>query len=263
TSRRGSPIVSLTSGFSVTRTNSPILPTCRPGKALTSEVSTLSSWNSSRIAAPSHGHPLGNGLRRHGNSPDRRPGSNTALSSSSGSPMTGRGTSAPITAWSNCSIESLTSTGTAPGSPDSKTPTWPSPSTADQVVPMLAAARKPSLAGIVAVIAPSTKGYAELRDRGHEGRMRQRLQAAAFARVRAPCDRLVPADGAKARTLAASHQARHRLERIAAGDLRHVRAARRVLSTHRQQDAASGGNSRGVGAHERGRGRGWNVRRGD
>src|SRR5262249_13251952 len=167
--------------------------------------------------------------------------------------MTGRGTSAPITAWSNCSIESLTSTGTAPGS---QPPTCPSRPPANQVASMLCAAGKSSSVGIVAVIDPSTKGYAELRERGHEGRMRQRLQAAAFARVRAPCDRLVPADGAKARTLAASHQARHRLERIAAGDLRHVRAARRVLSTHRQQNAAIGANSRGVEANDRGAGRG-------
>src|SRR5262249_27942005 len=170
--------------------------------------------------------------------------------------MTGRGTSAPITAWSNCSIESLTSTGTAPGSPDSKTPTWPSRSTANQVASMLCAAGKSSSVGIVAVIDPSTKGYAELRKRGHEGRMRQRLQAAAFARIRAPCHRLVPGDCAKARTLAASHEARHRLERIAAGDPRQVRPARRVLSTHRQQYAAIGTNSCGVEANDRGAGGG-------
>src|SRR5262249_41240740 len=86
--------------------------------------------------------------------------------------------------------------------------------------------------------------------------MRERLQAAAFAGVRAPCHRLVPSDRAKARTLAASHKARHRLERVSAGDLRHVCGARRVLSTHRQQHAAVGSDSRVVEANDRGAGRG-------
>src|SRR5215470_819511 len=170
--------------------------------------------------------------------------------------MTGSGSRASRTASSLCPIVSLTSAGTAPASPEWNMPIWPSWSTANQVASMLCAAGKSSLIGIVAVIDPSTKGYVEMRERGHKRRMGQRFQAAAFAGVRAPCHRLVPSNRAKARTLAANHKSRHRLERVAAGDLRHVRAARRVLSTHRQQNSAIGANSRGVEANDRGARRG-------
>src|SRR5262245_37905614 len=111
-----------------------------------------------------------------------------------------------------------TTFGTAPGSPDSNTPTWPSRSTANQSVSMLCAAGKSGLEGNVVVIDPSTEGHAEIRERRRQRRMGQRRQRTPLARVRAPGDRLVPCNGAEARALAAHHEAGHRLEPVAARD---------------------------------------------
>src|SRR5262245_40565682 len=167
------------SGLTDTSTSLPSVLTWRLGSARTSDVSTLSSRNTSSIAPSASDHSVGNFLRR-GIMPDRRPGWNTELSLNVGSPVTGRDPSAVST---GSSLNVSTPDGAAPGSPESNTPTWPSRSTANQVVSMLCAAGKSTWHGNPFVIDSSTERYAEIRERCHERRVGQRRQGSTFVSV--------------------------------------------------------------------------------